>query len=453
MIRIRPFPERWYLCLLLVGTAFGGAILALIAGYHLATYLLLSVALVGTITIGYWIHRLQGEIEDLGVLLDRAGNGELGDRLYVPRRHYLRELGLTLNHAMARLHRRLRRLEKGKVDEEAVLAHMVEAVIVCDVERKIIRINRAAGALLGVEPGAVKGRLVGEIVRSPDVLKLLELVTTSKAPCSDDTAVTIGERTSIFEAYGTPLFRQDGRELGTLCVLHDVTELRRLERVRRDFIANLSHELRTPITSIKGFVETLKDGALKEPVEAERFLDVIARQADRLHDMFEDLTLLSRIEGTAIALPRATIDVTALAHAVIETLRPFARERQIEVGYIGPEKIIINANARLLEHAITNLVDNAIKYSEPGQSVELEIQVDAAATLISVIDHGRGIEPHHCSRIFERFYRVDAGRTRADGGSGLGLAIVKHIAQAHGGTVGIESEIGRGSRFTISLPQ
>jgi two-component system phosphate regulon sensor histidine kinase PhoR len=242
--------------------------------------------------------------------------------------------------------------------------------------------------------------------------------------------------------------------IGTLAVFHDITHLRRLETARRDFVANVSHELKTPITSIKGFVETLLAGALKEPENAEKFLRIIAQQTDRLHEIIDDLLSLSRIEQKAekhqIALARGNLK--EVLQAASQACEAKAAAKNISLEVTCPDTLRASLNAPLLEQALVNLIDNAVKFSPAHSTVRVEAQETEAEIIIRVMDQGDGIPPEHLDRIFERFYRVDAGRSRKEGGTGLGLAIVKHIAQAHGGRVTVESTPGQGSIFSLHLP-
>ena len=244
-----------------------------------------------------------------------------------------------------------------------------------------------------------------------------------------------------------------------MIVLNDVTEMKRLEHVRRDFVANVSHELKTPIASIKGFVETLLDGAMDDPADTSRFLGIVARQADRLAAIVDDLLALSRIEQSEGAgnLPVETVPVASILTAVTLDCGPRAADRSIRLEVDCPANLAATLNAALVEQAVINLVDNALKYSESGKTVWLS----AAASeppgprelVLRVRDEGCGIEPIHLPRLFERFYRVDKARSRNLGGTGLGLSIVKHIVQAHTGAVSVDSEPGVGTTFTIRLPR
>ncbi|HET6881209.1 MAG TPA: ATP-binding protein, partial [Pirellulales bacterium] len=258
----------------------------------------------------------------------------------------------------------------------------------------------------------------------------------------------------VVQANGTALRDPYGRPIGAVIVLNDVSRLRQLENLRRDFAANVSHELRTPITSIKGFVETLLDGAMANPPDAERFLNIIGRQADRLNTIIEDLLSLSRIEKETES-GGIVLSVGSLAkvlQAAVNDCSARAAERDVQVVLDCPSDISARMKADLLEQAVINLLDNAIKYSEPGKQVWVRGYREEHLATIAVEDQGSGIAEEHHTRLFERFYRVDKARSRKLGGTGLGLAIVKHIALAHRGQVAVESQVGKGSTFFIRLP-
>jgi two-component system phosphate regulon sensor histidine kinase PhoR len=238
-------------------------------------------------------------------------------------------------------------------------------------------------------------------------------------------------------------------------VLNEVTEIKKLENIRRDFVANVSHELRTPITSIKGFVETLIDGAIHQPEEAERFLQIVARQADRLNAIIEDLLSLSRLETDVERgeVELQQVDLQPVLEAAVQTCAPQADEKRMRLVLAWEGDLAARANPRLIEQALVNLIGNAIKYSPAGQEVRVSAAATGRTVQLQVSDQGAGIDKRHLPRLFERFYRVDKARSRELGGTGLGLAIVKHIALAHGGMVSVESEPGQGSTFVISLPR
>ncbi len=286
--------------------------------------------------------------------------------------------------------------------------------------------------------------------------KRQSLITqTLTEPRSLEGNITLtGTEERHLQVRGTILKNDQGAGMGALVVLNDVTQIRKPENLRRDFVANVSHELKIPITSIRGFVEALLDGALKNPEDAERFLARVASQADRLNQIVEDLIDLSHIEKDT-ERAEITLDDSYLKPVLQAAIQP--REVQesakaITIDLNCDNTLQAKPNPPMLEQAVINLIDNAIKYSEPGQPVEVTAAEQASEVKISVRDHGCGIPQQHLPRLFERFYRVDKGRSRELGGSGLGPAIVKHIAQAHGGQVSVESAPGEGSVLAIHLP-
>jgi two-component system phosphate regulon sensor histidine kinase PhoR len=358
--------------------------------------------------------------------------------------------------ALVRLREQLveRGLTIGRQDtqQEAVLGSMIEGVLAIDGRRRILGINRAAAELLDVEAEQAAGRPIQDVIRNPDLRRFALTAIDCRDPVEDDLLLR-GIRDRTIRLRGTAL-RDASGDGGAVIVLNDVTEVQRLENIRRDFVANVSHELKTPVASIKGFVETLLDGALDEPDDARRFLGIVARQADRLAAIIEDLLALSRIEQseTSGKLPLEPQPVAEILFTAADDCRPRAAERSIRLEVDGPPDLMVAVNGPLLEQAVINLVDNAIKYSEPGKTVWLSATADATGPAIHVRDEGCGIAEEHLPRLFERFYRVDKARSRNLGGTGLGLSIVKHIVQAHAATISVESTPGIGTAFTIRLP-
>ena len=358
--------------------------------------------------------------------------------------------------ALVRLREQLveRGLTIGRQDtqQEAVLGSMIEGVLAIDGRRCILGINRAAADLLDVEAEQAAGRPLQDVIRNPDLRRFALTAIDCREPVEDDLLLR-GIRDRTIRLRGTAL-RDASGDGGAVIVLNDVTEVQRLENVRRDFVANVSHELKTPVASIKGFVETLLDGALDDRNDARRFLGIVARQADRLAAIIEDLLALSRIEQseTSGKLPLDPQPLAGILVTASDDCRPRAVERSIRLEVDCPPDLIVTVNGPLLEQAVINLVDNAIKYSEAGKAVWLSADNDATGPAIRVRDEGCGIAAEHLPRLFERFYRVDKARSRVLGGTGLGLSIVKHIVQAHAGTIVVESTPGVGTTFTIRLP-
>jgi len=292
------------------------------------------------------------------------------------------------------------------------------------------------------------------VLRHTDLQRFVQKALSSEEKVEKDmTVYSDGEK--ILWGVGTPYRDGEGRRVGALIVLNDVTRLRKLENIRRDFVANVSHEIKTPITAIKGFVETLRDGAVKNPEDAERFLSIIQKHVERLEAIVEDLLSLSRIEKEGeieeiLLEERAVQDVLTGA---IQACEAKASAKNIVLELLCAEDLKGKVNPALLEQAVVNLIDNAIKYSQERTNVTLQGSMDANHILIAVTDEGPGIQDIHLSRLFERFYRADKARSRKLGGTGLGLAIVKHIANVHQGEVDVISKVGTGSTFIIRLPR
>jgi len=365
-----------------------------------------------------------------------------------------RGLADAMNEMAEQLHDRLHTLDEQRNRQEALLASMVEGVLAVDADERVITLNRAAAEMFRVNPVETEGRALPEAIRNPSLQRLVSQALAGNGLIEGEVVLREGAD-RFLQGHGTVLRNAQGKRIGALIVLNDVTRLRRLETVRRDFVANVSHELRTPITAIQGFVEALREGALDDREHAERFLEIIAKQSHRLDAIIEDLLTLSRIEQGAerdeITLEEGPI-CDAL-RAAVQACQGKADERDMRVNVLCDETLTARLNLPLLEQAIANLLDNAIKYGNAGGNVWVEGRAAAGEFLIEVRDEGPGIAPQHLPRIFERFYRVEKARSRSAGGTGLGLAIVKHIAQAHGGRVTVESTLGQGSAFAIRLPR
>lgn len=392
-------------------------------------------------------------IDEVKDALRRLALGHYDYRLYTAGLGEPAIVSRAFNETASAVEARFARLSQKVSEQDAVLASMKEGVIAVDSEEKIIRINDSACALIGIRQEDAVGRSVQEIVRDSDLLRFISSVHLSREPVESD--ITLREREErILHVYGKTLRDAQWNTIGILVVFSDITRLRHLENVRRDFVANVSHELRTPITSIKGFIETLQEGAIDNPADARRFLDILARQADRLNAIFDDLLTLSRIEegGVREQIRLEPGSVITVVMAALEACAPRAVQRKIRIQTQFPEKAIVRLNENLLEQAMINLIDNAIKYSDEGSEVLVKVHQQGGEVHVDVQDRGPGIEKAHLPRLFERFYRVDKARTRKEGGTGLGLAIVKHIAECHAGKATVQSIPGQGSTFSMVLP-
>jgi len=353
----------------------------------------------------------------------------------------------------ARLDERLHRITAERNELEAILGSMTEGVLAIGADGRVAGVNPAAGRMLGIEPTTAQGRRIEEVLRNPALQRLVEQGPEGGA-IRGEVELYRGDEVRRVHVSGAPWRDTAGQPAGAVLVLNDVTTLRRLERLRRDFVANVSHELKTPITAIQGAVETLQEEGFGSSSDATRFLAIIERQAARLNRILEDLLHLSRIERGTERNEIVLVEdrLRPVLEAALEACAVRADERHVRIDLDCPPELQARIHAELLENAVVNLIDNAIKYSEPDSVVRVSAEAEADVAVIAVRDEGCGIDPRHHNRIFERFYRVDPARSRAAGGTGLGLAIVKHIVQAHGGSVAVESALGEGSVFRIRLP-
>lgn len=426
---------------------------ALHPAYWRLALVVLGVCIVAA--IGSWLvsRRIMRPLAALKAGAERFARGELEPPLPVPASEEIARLAEAMNVMAAQLADRIRAAEQQRNEMEAVFSSMIESVLAVDTEFRIISINEAAVTLLDIGREPAKGRPLQEVVPNPVLHDFARSALAGEGLVETELALGSSAPRSI-KAQGTVLRDGTGRAMGAVIVLHDITRLRRLEAMRQDFVANVSHELKTPITSIKGFVETLLDEPAPGLEDTRHFLQIIEKQANRLDAIIVDLLSLSRLEqGSSTGdFATAPAPVGAIIEAAAELCRYQADRRKIHLRIDCPPDLVAPVNPPLLEQGLVNLVNNAIKYSEAGQTVHVCARMEAPALLIEVRDAGAGIHAHELERIFERFYRIDKARSRELGGTGLGLSIVKHIAQVHRGTVSVDSAPGQGSTFTLRLP-
>ena len=397
--------------------------------------------------------RISHPLEMLKQGAERFARGDLKSRLEVPGSDEIGRLAEAMNLMAAQLDDRIRMIMQQRNEQEAILSSMVEGVLAVDMQQRIISLNQTAAEWLNVRTENVQGLSIHTILTNPELHDFIQQLQ-HQHETKEQEIILDQPNKQVLQAHGSWMCDSEGKQIGSVVVLHDVTRVRNLEIIRQDFVANVSHELKTPITSIKGFVETLMDGALNNRDDAMRFLKIIAKQADRLHSIIEDLLNLSRIEQEE-GRHRIHLEPCRLllvVQSAVDFCRPKAQEKEIEIEISGTDDLEIPVNPPLLEQAVINLVDNAIKYSGSRQKVKVNLAQQNPHVTIGIQDWGCGIGSDHLNRIFERFYRVDKARSRKLGGTGLGLAIVKHISQIHGGFVTVESTLGQGSLFTIHLP-
>ncbi len=417
------------------------AILAL----SLATALLVSLFLSYVVS-----HVTSQSLRDMARIAAQIGRGEFGRRVPVTSRDEVGELASVMNDMAVRIEGELKSVAAEKNRLDTILRGMGEGLMVADAAGVITLTNPAFRALFDLRED-VEGKPLIDISRHPSLRDSFKRVVETKTEHTDEIMLPLGKGKTLF-THWVPLLENE-RLRGVVAVFHDISDLKQLEKVRRDFVANVSHELRTPVTVIKGCAETLLTGAMvTDPERAATFLEKINRHADRLASLIADLLTLSELESGETLPDLAPVTIAGVAAHVATLLEEKARKKGIRVdlgSLAGAPQVL--AHRGKLEQVLVNLLDNAIKYTPDNGTITLSAASEGDMVVIRVADTGIGIPPADLPRIFERFYRVDAARSRDQGGTGLGLAIVKHIIQLHGGRVSVESTPGRGSTFSVLL--
>ena len=362
----------------------------------------------------------------------------------------LDKLGASLNQTAARMDQTIRTLTEERNLSSAILSSMAEGVAVVNGAERLVFANQSFAEILELHETPKSGRALVEIVRQTEMIEAVRKVLAGE-PRVESEIVTGTLRQHFFAT--TVAAVHAGETTGAVVVLHDITELRKLERVRRDFVANVSHEFRTPLTAIQGFAETLLAGAMNDPQHRERFLEIIVEHSRRLARLTEDLLMLSKMDADRLELEIRRVNAAQLIESCIETTRHRATEKEIDVS-VQPATSLpdVAGDRRRLAEVLQNLLDNAVQYTLARGKILVSADARNGEVVFTVTDTGIGIPKADQPRIFERFYRVDAARSRELGGTGLGLSIAKHIVEVHGGRIWVDSEVGRGSQFHFSVP-
>jgi two-component system phosphate regulon sensor histidine kinase PhoR len=411
-------------------------------------YTLLSFGIAVLLSVGLAV--LAAELaarpaRGLTTVARRMAAGDLTTRARLSRRDDLGELGRALDQLAKNLTTSLSDLRGERDRMSGILSGMVEGVLLLDASGRIVLVNPSLREMLLIGQDAV-GRTLLEAIRHAELKELLDQARATEEPVTREI-----ETGGIKPRRLLSRFARLPSEQGQMfAVFVDVTEMRKLESMRRDFVANVSHELRTPVTAIRSAAETLQTGRPEDPAMLDMFLGIIERNAARLQDLVEDVLDLSRIESRELNLHFESLELGTLYGQVLSLFRERADRKGIELVNEG-SGTRVRGDRRALEHVLTNLVDNAVKYCGKGAHVRLIAAELGEQVMLSVADDGPGIESRHLPRIFERFYRVDAGRSRELGGTGLGLSIVKHLVEAQGGSVQVDSRPGQGTTFSFTL--
>jgi two-component system phosphate regulon sensor histidine kinase PhoR len=407
--------------------------------------------------------RVTRPLTSLTSAAEAIARGSYGARAEVPARGEIGDLARSFNAMAAELSDRIETLSRSENKVRTILSGMVEGVVAADRAGRLLHVNDAGRRMLGVYQAPPEGMALSEVTRVDMVSELLDDTLRDgcerreeiRVPASVSASASGSGGDRVIEAHASPLRDGAGEIAGAVVILHDVTDLRRLETVRRDFVANVSHELKTPVTAIRGLVETLLAGGEIDPATRTRFLEKLGSQAARLSALVGDLLTLSRIESPKESpLERKKIDVRERVVEAMLRAHPLAEEKGLRLeSSVSREPMVVLGDEEVLQTVIDNLLDNAIKYTPRGGAVYLRVEPRGDAVVLEVEDTGIGIAREHHERIFERFYRVDRARSRELGGTGLGLSIVRHAVGAMGGSVRVESELGKGSTFRVELPR
>jgi two-component system phosphate regulon sensor histidine kinase PhoR len=412
--------------------------------------LAILAALLGGIT--YWTQKtLADDLKEIGQGLEKIVLENDLDRMPQPRLAELSGLAQDMDTIAASVRENYRLLTQERDRLQAVLENISVGIIVVGKDLKTRMINPVAEKILGTSEEYALGRTFTEIHHTSSIDMAIEKARLG-AGVAEEVRITLPRKRTL-KVQANPIRTREGTIAGVICILEDITSRRRLERIRRDFVANVSHELRTPVANMRAVVDALMAGALEEQEAAARFMRDLDSESRRLADIIEDLLVLSRLESARREAGADSFPVVEVLSEIIAEKAELAQSNAVELT-LGAEAdgLTVSGNRKLIKTACSNLVDNAIKYNKPGGSVVLSVEPREDAIAITVSDTGIGIPSSEQRKIFERFYRVDKARSRETGGTGLGLSIVKHAAEFHGGKILVESTIGEGSTFSLELP-
>ncbi len=409
--------------------------------------------LIAILLFAFLLNNETKPLDEASAFAKKIAKGAYDSRLTMIREDKIGELVESLNLMAEQLDESFNKLNRRNVELSSVLSSMNHGIIAVDPENKIILINEAARKIFNIEMTKnVKGRNILEVYRDPFVYELQNHLETENGHMNYETR--IGDE--LFKVTGSDIIdQQEHHNIGNIIVLENITQIRALENIRRDFVANVSHELKTPITTIRGFIETIQENEITDKAILDRFYGIIVSESDRLTRLVNDILTLSHLEnkqGDQMMEDSEEVIVGDEIQRIMDLLKQSAGEKNIELSYEVETDLKIKINPDDFRQTMINLVDNAVKYTEPDGKVKVSAARRDDRLWIEVEDNGTGIPKEDLPRIFERFYRVDKSRSKANGGTGLGLAIVKHIIQNNGGTIDVESTLGEGTVFKVQLP-
>ncbi len=406
------------------------------------------------ILVGLFVtRRVTSSLVSMTGVAEAIAGGMYSKRVETRSKDEIGKLSSAFNKMATELEQRIATITEDRGKLLAVLSGMVEGVVAVDRDLRVLHLNASAARVLDVDNGGSIGKPIGEVTNFDKVHETIGQAIKQAKEVTDEISLHVDARERIVELHAAPL--RDGHPMpsGVVLVLHDLTELRRLETVRQDFVANVSHELKTPITAIRGLIETVMDDGEMPAQTRNRFLRKVQDQSMRLSLLVTDLLTLSRLESEDGVLHSETVELRGVVRGSVRTFQATAEEKRVSLSVDMPETPLkVSGDWDALELVVNNLLDNALKYTPSGGSINVRMRSESDEVFVEIEDSGIGISPDHHDRIFERFYRVDKARSRELGGTGLGLSIVKHVCKVHGGAVAVRSVPGSGATFTVRLP-
>ncbi|WP_026701413.1 two-component system histidine kinase PnpS [Salibacterium aidingense] len=412
-----------------------------------------TLAFIIIMTLSYRIaNQLTRPIGQVTNVANELAKGNFKARTYVESRDEVGQLTRSINILAYNLDQITSRYQTQQERLEALIDNMGSGLIFINDRGDITLINQYCKDIFDTDTDQWLHLIYHEVIQDSDLIKLIQQIFLTESKIRKQVQLNSRLEVHHYDVYGAPIVGEKERLRGIVLVLHDITELKKLEQVRKDFVANVSHELKTPVTSLKGFTETLLDGAMEDEKARKQFLDIIWKEGDRLQDLISDLLELSRIEQEFFQLNWQTVDVTRAFHEVLELLTPSMEEKELTLTSRQEENIYMDGDTARVKQIMINLMNNAIAYTPENGSIHAEVKKQGHYVVLIVADSGIGISKEEWPRIFERFYRVDKDRSRNSGGTGLGLAIVKHLVEAHQGSIDVESEKNAGTTFTVYFP-
>ncbi len=426
----------------LVSKLYVGAIISIFTGLLVAS--LLGYRMAANIT---------KPVKEMTIVAADISKGQFEKRIILNSRDEMGQLASSINYMASTLNETISSIKEKNIRMEAILSGVVNGIIAVDSAKRILFINPVAASLLGIEDISVTGKHILQVIRNNQLDDQLKSIINENDYIDTELLISFPEE-KILKIYANPIrYMEKEDDIGIIIIIQDISELRKLEKMRSEFVANVSHELKTPLTSIKGFVETLKNGALEDEETSIRFLNIIEDEADRLNRLISDILSLSELENRRTRYMIDSIDVKSVISEVVSMLSNQAEKKSIDLSFTAADNLrMIYGERDNLKQMLINLIDNAVKYTPEGGRVEVHTINQDNRIVIVIKDNGIGIPKEHIPRLFERFYRVDKARSRKVGGTGLGLAIVKHIVKLFDGEIEVESTVGKGTKFTIILP-